>query len=114
MTALVQGAEASFLLLTARRVLNFQKKAEAQGETYHDLQPMVDLQCGYAAKMRFEKGPSGEYRSLVIVGPASVHHAVAYSPDGCQQVASEILGGPAVAVPDLFIGKQTFCLEKDK
>ncbi|MBA2706808.1 MAG: hypothetical protein H0U59_03270, partial [Gemmatimonadaceae bacterium] len=53
---LVLPAEASFLLLIARRVLNFQRKAEAEGETYHDMQAMTDLQCGYAARMRFEKG----------------------------------------------------------
>lgn len=114
MTALVQGAEASFILLTARRVLNFQKKAEAQGETYNDLQPMVDLQCGYAAKMRFEKSPSGEYRPQMVVGRASVHHAVVYSSESRLQVASEILGGPAVRISEQGTDKETFCLEKDK
>lgn len=114
MTArLVLDAEASFLLLTARRTLNFVKKATADGETYHDLQPMQDLQCGYAAKLRFEPGPAGHLRAVVTVGPASVHHAIAYSKGGREQVASEILGGPSFALDDGNV-KQRFCLIKDK
>ena len=113
MSRLVLDAEASFLLLTARRTLNFVKKAAAEGEEYHDLQPLQDLQCGYAAKLRFMTGPAGQLRPTVVVARASVHHAIAYSAEGRMQVASEILGGPAHALDDSLTDKQTFCLKKD-
>jgi hypothetical protein len=108
----IADAEAAFLTLRARRVLNFQRKAEAEGNEYHDLQPLTDLQCGYAAKMRFNKGPSGQYRPEVIVARSSKHHAVAYDAEGRLAVASKILGGPAVALDDKE-EHQTFCLAKD-
>lgn len=109
---MVLDAEASYLLLTARRTLNFVKKAAAEGEEYHDLQPLQDLQCGYAAKLRFTPGPAGQLRPTVVIAPASVHHAIAYSAEGRMQVASEILGGPAHAL-DNSTDRQTFCLKKD-
>ena len=110
---LVLDAEASYLLLLGRRTLNFIQKADAAGEVYHDLQPLQDLQCGYAAKLRIMKGPSGQLRPTVTVGRASVHHATTYSSEGRRQVASEILGGPAHALDDSLTDKQTFCLKKD-
>lgn len=110
---MVMDAEASYLLLTARRTLNFVKKAAEQGEEYHDLQPLQDLQCGYAAKLRFTTGPAGQLRPTVVVGRASVHHAIEYTTEGRTQVASEILGGPAHALDDSLMDKQTFCLKKD-
>lgn len=110
---LVLDAEASYLLLLARRTLNFVKKAAAEGEEYHDLQPLQDLQCGYAAKLRFTTGPAGQLRPTVGVARASVHHAIAYSPEGRLQVAAEILGGPAHALDAIPTDIQTFCLKKD-
>lgn len=106
---LVLEAEASYLLLLARRVLNFIKKADDEGEEYHDLQPLVNLQCGYAARLRFEKGPAGQYRPVVTIGLASVHHAINYGAEGYLRVASEILGGPAAKLEE-----QRYCLAKDK
>ena len=106
---LVSDVEASYLLLTARRTLNFVKKAAEDGEEYHDLQPLVDLQCGYAAKLRFKKGPAGLIRPVVTVDKASVHHVVDYTEEGRLQVASEIMGGPVVKLDD-----ETYCLKKDK
>lgn len=111
----VLDAEASYLLLTARRTLNFVKKAAEAGDEYHDLQPLQDLQCGYAAKLRFTMGPAGQLRPTVVVGRASVHHAIAFSPEGRMQVASEILGGPAHRLDDTSTttDRETFCLKKD-
>lgn len=109
---MVLESEASYLLLTARRTLNFVKKAAAEGEEYHDLQRPQDLKCGYAAKLRFMPGPAGQLRPVVVVSRASVHHAIIYTPESRLQVASEILGGPAHALDDAT-DKQTFCLKKD-
>lgn len=110
----VLDAEAAFLLLMARRVLNFQRKAEAQGEEYHDLAAPTDLQCGFAAKLKFVKGLAGQYQPEVILGPASVHPIVDTSLPVAVEVASEILGGPAYYCGDTPEGRQRFCLEKDK
>jgi len=110
---MVMDAEASYLLLMARRTLNFVKKAAEQGEEYHDIQPMQDLQCGYAAKLRFTPGPSGQLRPTVVIGRASVHHAINFTEAGALQVATEILGGPAKPLDGMPTGRQTFCLTKD-
>lgn len=110
---LVLDAEASFLLLMARRTLNFVKKAQADGETYHDLRPRTDLQCGYAVKMTFEPGPAGVLRPVVAVSRASVHHVIEYTAEGRLRVAAEVLGDSATPL-DQGDDVQTFCLTKDK
>ncbi len=110
----VSDAEAAFLLLVARRILNYQRKAEADGEQYHDLQPLTDLPCGFAAKLRFETGPGGQYRPTLLLGPASVHPIVDTSLPVATQVAAEILGGPAHYEGDDDKGRKKFILARDK
>lgn len=109
----IADAEAAYLTLCARRVLSFQRKAEEAGSEYTDLQPLTDLQCGYAAKIRFNKGPAGQYRPEVVVARASVHHAIEYSAAGRLEVAAKLLGGSASPL-DEGADRQTFCLTKDK
>jgi hypothetical protein len=113
-TRKVTDAEAAFLLLVARRVLNYQRKAEAEGEQYHDLQPLTDLPCGFAAKLRFETGPGGQYRPFLLLGPASVHPIVDTSLPVATQVAKEILGGPPHYVGSDDRGIKRFILERDR
>lgn len=115
----VLDAEAAYLLLVARRVLNFQRKAEERGEEYHDLTAPTDLQCGFSAKLKFIKSEAGQYHPEVILGPASVHPIVDSSQESATAVAAEILGGPAYMrrafVPDGSPHThRCFCLEKDK
>lgn len=109
----VTDAEAAFLLLVARRVLNYQRKAEEAGEEYHDMQPLTDLSCGFAAKLRFHKGSAGQYRPEVLLGPASVHPIVDTSLPIALGVATEILGGPARYLGDNPQGRRRFVLERD-
>lgn len=111
---MVTDAEAAFLLLVARRILNFQKKAEDAGEEYHDLQPLTDLPCGFAAKLRFRKGPGGQHRPEVLLGPASKHPIVDTSLPVAAQVAAEVLGGPAFYLGDDDNGRYRFVLERDR
>jgi len=82
-------AEAAFLLMVARRILNHQRAAEADGETYHDLSQPGTLQCGAKAKMRFLKTGSG-YAPELEVYPQDHKH----TPDICEKIAAELLGGP--------------------
>jgi hypothetical protein len=114
MSRKVTDAEAAFLLLTARRTLNFQRKAEAAGEEYHDLQALTDLPCGFAAKLRFGKGPGGQYRPELLLGAASVHPIVDTSLPVATQVASEILGGAPYYLGDDENGRKRFILERDR
>lgn len=110
----IADAEAAFLTLCARRVLGFQRKAEALGETYHDIQPMTDLQCGYAAKLRFLPGPGGQYRPELLLGPASRQPNVDQSLPAALNVAAQVLGGPAYYHGDDEQGLRRFTLEKDR
>ena len=110
----VTDAEAAFLLLVGRRILNFQRKAEEAGEEYHDLQPLTDLPCGFAAKLRFGKGPGGQYRPELLLGQASVHPIVDTTLPVATQVAAEILGGPPFYMGDDDKGRKRFILERDR
>lgn len=91
MTRLVSLQETAFLLLIARRVLNHQRAAEADGETYTDLTPLAQLACGVRARARFQKAAYGYDMLVDLKVPAT------FSDDEVLRVASDILAQPAVS-----------------
>lgn len=85
----VPYTEKAFLQLMARRLLRYQRDAEARGETYHDVSPFSPLQCGIHAKLRFEMVPGG-YAPVVLLQKWSQ-----FQPREIQEIATSILDGPA-------------------
>lgn len=84
----VPYTEKAFMQLMARRLLRYQREAEARGETYHDVSPFSPLQCGIHAKFRFEPAPGG-YRPVVLFRKWSQ-----FQPQELQEIAASILDGP--------------------
>jgi len=86
--SLVTYPEKAFLQLMGKRLLRFQRDAEARGEKYHDLSAPAILQCGVLAKYRFESVPGG-YAPVVLLRGSLV-----FSPNQLKEIAAEILDGP--------------------
>jgi hypothetical protein len=84
----VPYTEKAFLQLLGRRILRFQRDAEARGEPYHDLSSFSPLQCGVAARYRFETAPGG-YIPVVQLRETSPK-----DPSKLKEIASDILEGP--------------------
>ena len=86
--ARVTYSEKAFLQLVGRRLLRYQREAEARGETYQDWSPLAPLQCGVLAKCRFES-VAGGYIPVAILRRNHMHtvHDLA-------EIATEILDGP--------------------
>lgn len=84
----VPYTEKAFLQLMARRLLRYQREAEARGETYHDISPASPLMCGVHAKYRFEAAPGGYIPVVYLQG------LISFSPNQLKEIASEILEGP--------------------
>lgn len=85
----VPYTEKAFLQLMARRLLRYQRDAEARGEVYHDVSPFSPLQCGIHAKFRFEAAPGG-YIPVVLLKKWSQ-----FQPHELQEIAQSLLEGPA-------------------
>ena len=103
-------SERAFLQLTARRILGYSREAESRGEAYHDIGPLVPLQCGVRVKYRFEKSPGG-YTPVVTFRKSST-----YTNEELLDLASELLDGKAVlrktADPDLeYVRSSDFTAE---
>ena len=62
----VSNPERQYLILAARRTLNWAKKAADCGEEYHDIQAPVPLACGHRAKLRFVPEPGGYYAAVEV------------------------------------------------
>lgn len=86
--ALVPYPEKAFLQLMGKRLLKYQREAEARGEKYHDISPFSPLQCKVLAKFRFEVVPGG-YAPVVLLKENSM-----YSPNQLKEIATEILDAP--------------------
>ena len=84
----VSYAETAFLQLMGRRLLRYQREAEARGEKYHDLSAAAPLQCGVLARYRFEAVPGG------YVPVIQLRNARDFSPGEIKEIAAEILEGP--------------------
>lgn len=108
----VQDAEPVFLSLVAKRVLNYQRKAEEKNEIYNDLQPLTQLQCGYAAKLRFVKGPAGQLRPELWLLPPDTNKLPPLSEE--KDIANRLMGGPAYFMSRDAEGRALYCLEKDR
>jgi hypothetical protein len=80
--------EKAFLQLMGKRLLRFQREAEARGEKYNDLSAFAPLQCGVHAKYRFESVPGG-YAPVVILRGGPV-----FTSGQLKEIATEILEGP--------------------
>jgi hypothetical protein len=85
----LEEAEKAYLLLVARRVLNFQREAEERGEVYHDMSSDIILNNGCGARLRFISVPGSYEPHLWLKWP------VGTPLDKAVEVASGILGGPA-------------------
>lgn len=83
--------EAAYLLLLARRALNFAKEAKERGEEYHDLTPFTRLQCGLKARLHFVEQLNGAAPVVELVCTAHTH-----SPAEMQDIAGEIAGVPMI------------------
>jgi hypothetical protein len=86
----VDNAERQFLLLVARRVLNFRREASARGEAYTDLSPFTRLACGVRAKLRFEDAPGG-YKMIVVFKHPTPNDL---TDDELKEIAEELANGP--------------------
>ena len=85
-------AEKAYLLMLARRILNFQREAAERGEEYHDVGSDAMLECGASARMRFVPCGTGYEPQLWLWGSFT-------KPEDYTKVAEGILGGPVVAQP---------------
>jgi hypothetical protein len=85
----VPYTEKAFLQLMARRLLRYQRDAEARGEVYHDVSPFSPLQCGIEAKFRFEVAPGG-YIPVVLF-----KRWAQFQPIELQEIAESVLDAPA-------------------
>jgi len=86
--ARVPYTEKAFLQLMGRRLLRFQREAEARGETYNDLSAFAPLQCGVLAKYRFEAAPG----SYIPVATLRITEGLSFKE--LEEIAAEILDGP--------------------
>jgi hypothetical protein len=84
----LEEAENAYLLLVARRVLQFQREAEERGEVYHDMSSDVVLNNGLSARLRFHPCPGGYEPILWLTG-------LLKRPEDLLPTAARILGGPA-------------------
>lgn len=84
----VSDAEASFLGLMARRLLNNRREAAKREEAYVDLSKPAPLDCGVRAKLEFVD-EAGIYQPRV-----SLVDDPRYSEEEMVAIASEIAGGP--------------------
>lgn len=91
----LEEAENAYLLLVARRVLNFQREAEERGETYHDMESDVVLNDGTSARLRFVSCPGGYEPRLWLNGPCLTKEAA------LRPIAERILGGPVEEADDV-------------
>jgi len=80
--------EKAFLQLMGRRLLRYQREAEARGEVYHDISAPSPLQCGVLAKYRFESAPGG------YIPVVRLHGGPVFTPIDLKEIAAEILEGP--------------------
>ena len=62
----VSNPERQYLVLAARRTLNWVKQAADRGEEYHDIQAPIPLACGHRAKLRFVAEPGGYYAAVEV------------------------------------------------
>ena len=88
----LEQAEAAYLLLVARRVLQFQREAESRGEVYHDLQSDIVLNSGCSARLRFCSCPGSYEPRLWLTGSFT-------KPEDYATVAKGILGGDVESLP---------------
>lgn len=97
MPSLVSDAEAAFLAMLARRIVKHQREAEARGQTYNDLTRPYMLSCGHRAKIRpIATGTGWEPMVHIELKPGT-------DPSVAEQMARDILGGPAVLSPSLDV-----------
>ena len=79
-------SEAAFLLLVARRVLNFRRAAEKNGEVFVDMSKPNALKCGIKAKMSFETTGSG-YQPVLFIQEEPI-----VGLEQATQAATELMG----------------------
>lgn len=80
--------EAAYLMMLARRTLNYQK-AEEHGEEYHDMIPFTRLHCGVGARLRFVK----QLETFVPVVEVKYQPNQGNAEEACK-IATEIAGTP--------------------
>lgn len=92
MSRIITEPEAAFLAMMARRTLRFQREAEQRDQTYNDLTKPWELACGHRARIVPVAVAHGYEPEVEVLLKDGTDPAVA------EQIARDILGGPAVAL----------------